>query len=166
MIHNTHFSQVIPCTAIHYVTGTWTNAAGQVAGTLCKHKAANSETAVVSVPVQIPSNSNALQGCKIASIELDYEILIEAMTSVTGAAKKITRGADTAAASVSAPTVTQSLIAGTSAASIDQHKLVVTLSTPVWIDNDEEFLCQFSFEAGANGTIDILSAVVNYTFRA
>jgi hypothetical protein len=165
MIHNTHFSQFIPCTAIHYVTGTWTNAAGQVVGTICKHKSANAETAVVSVPIAIPSNSIALQGSYLITIELDYEILIEAMTSVTAAVKKISRGVDTAVAVVSTPTSSQSLTAGTTAATVDQHKLTVTLTTPAWIDNDEEYLCQVSFEAGANGTIDVLGAMVNFTKR-
>lgn len=164
-MHNTHMSQYIPPTAIHYVTGTWTDAAGQVVDTICKHKAANAETAVVTVPIQIPSNSVALQGCYLRSIELDYEILIEAMTSVTGAVNKITRGADTAVAVVASQTVTQDLTAGTDAADVDQHKLIVTLTTPIWIDNDEEVLAQFSFVAGANGTIDILGAVVNFTER-
>lgn len=164
-MHNTHMAQYIPPTAIHYVTGTWTNAAGQVVGTICKHKAANAETSVVTVPIQIPSNSNTLQGSYLVSVELDYELLVSACTSVTGAINKVTRGADTAVAVVAAQTVTQSLVAATAAATVDQHKLTVTLTTPVWIDNDEEYLAQFSFVAAAGTTIDVLAAVVNFTER-
>jgi hypothetical protein len=166
MIHNTHFSQYIPPTAIHYVTGTWTNAAGQVVGTICKHKAAGAETAVVTVPVQIPSNSIALQGAKLASIELDYELIGAAGVSVTAVLHKIVRGADTAVAVASHPTITQDLAAAVAAVTQDQHKLTVTLSTPVWIDNDDYYLCEFSFECGGVVTVDILAAVVNYTLRA
>ena len=75
------------------------------------------------------------------------------------------RGVDTAVAVASHPTITQSLVAGTTAATQDQHKLVVTLSTPAWIDNDEYYLCEFSFECGGVVTVDILAAVVNYTLR-
>ncbi len=166
MINNTHFTQIIPCTAIHYVTGTWTMAAGAVADTICKHKAANAETAVVSVPVQIPSNSIALQGCKLDSIELDYQLLEAAATSVTAVLHKVVRGIEGAVAVASHPTITQSLTADAGAETEDKHRLKVTLSTPVWIDNDDYYVCEFSFVCGAAVTIDILAAVVNFTYRA
>ena len=164
-MHNTHMSQYIPPLAMHYVTGTWTNAAGQVTGTIAKHKAATAETAVVTVPIQIPSNSIGLQGAKLVSIELDYEILILACTSVTAVLNKVVRGADTAVAVVSTPAITQDLVAAVGAASVEQHKLTVTLTTPAWIDNDEYYLLQVSFIAAATSTIDILGAVVNFTER-
>ena len=166
MLNNTHFAQIIPCTGIHIVTGTWTMAAGAVAGTIARHKAAGAETAVVTVPVQIPSNSIGLQGCKLLSIELDYQLLDAGAVAVTAVLHKITRGIEGAAASASHPTITQSLVAGTTAATENKHKLVVTLSTPEWIDHEAYFLCEFSFECAGVVTIDILSAVVNYTFRA
>ena len=165
MLHNTHMSQVIPCTGIHYVTGTWTMAAGQVAGTIAKHKSDNAETAVVTVPCQIPSNSISLQGAKLASIELDYECIDGAATSVTAVLHKVVRGIEGAVAVASHPTITQDLTAATDAADEDTHKLIVTLSTPVWIDNDDYYLCEFSFVCPGGMTVDILAAVVNYTFR-
>jgi creatinine amidohydrolase/Fe(II)-dependent formamide hydrolase-like protein len=166
MMNNTHFAQWIPPTAIHYVTGTWTDAAGAVTGTIAKHKAATAETVVVTVPVVIPSNSVALQGAKLTSIEVDYELLLAAATSVTAVLHKIVRGADTAVAVASHPAITQDLTAATDAASEDQHRLTVTLTTPVWIDNDDYYLLELSFVCGDTVTVDVLSAVVNYTFRA
>jgi hypothetical protein len=164
-MHNTHMAQYLPPTKLHYVTGTWTDAAGAVTSTIAKHKAANAETSVVTVPIQIPSNSVALQGSYLVSIELDYELLGAAATSVTGAVNKVARGTDTNIAVVTAQTVTQSLVAAVGAATQDQHKLVVTLSTPVWIDNDEYYLAQFSFVCGGVVTVDILAAVINFTER-
>jgi hypothetical protein len=166
MLNNIHFAQIIPCTAIHYVTGTWTMAAGAVAGTIAKHKAAGAETAVVTVPVQIPSNSIGLQGCKLQSIELDYQLIDAAAVGVTAVLHKVARGIEGAAASASHPTITESPAAAAGAETQNKHKLVVTLSTPEWIDNDVYFLCEFSFECAGVVTIDILAAVVNYTFRA
>ena len=43
-VHDTSMSQYIPPTAMHCVTGTWTDAAGAVSGTIARHKAANAET--------------------------------------------------------------------------------------------------------------------------
>ncbi len=165
MIHNTHFAQYIPPTEIHYVTGTWSDAAGVVAGTIVKKKTAGAETGVVTVPVCIPSNSVALQGAKLVSIELDYELIDAVATSVTAVLHKIVRGADTAVAVASHPTITQDLVADAGAATQDQHRLKVTLSTPVWIDDDEYYLCEFSFVCAGVVVVDILAAVVNFTLR-
>jgi hypothetical protein len=56
-VHDTHMSQYIPPTAIHCVTGTWTLAAGQTAGTIVKIKSANAETSVCTIPIMIPAQS-------------------------------------------------------------------------------------------------------------
>jgi len=164
-VHDTHMSQFIPCTALHYVTGTWTQAAGQVADTIAMHKAAGAETAVVNIPVTIPSNSVALKGAKLASVELDYECIGAAATSVTAVVYKITRGADGAVAVAASQTSTQDLTAATDAADQDQHKLTVTITTPFWLDNDVYVLVEVSFICGGVITVDVLGAVANFTLR-
>ena len=63
------------------------------------------------------------------------------------------------------PAITQDLVAATTAASADQHKLTVTLTTPAWIDNDEYYLLKLAFVAAATSTIDLLGAVANFTER-
>ncbi len=68
-VHDTHMSQFIPPTAFHCVTGTWTYTAGTVAGTISKHKATADDTYVVNIPIMIPTNSVALKGAKLASVE-------------------------------------------------------------------------------------------------
>jgi hypothetical protein len=166
MIHNTHFAQYIPPNLMHCVTGTWTDIAGQVTGTIVRHKAAAAETATVNIPIPIPSNSIGLNGCKLASVELDYEILTAACTSVTASIVKVVRGIDTAVAVVSAPAATQDLVAAVGAATVDQHKLTVTLTTPAWIDNDEYYFLKVIFVAATTSLIDLLAAVANFTFRA
>jgi len=166
MIHNTHFAQYIPPEDFHIVTGTWTYVAGQVTGTICAHKAAAAETSTLNVPILIPSNSIALNGCKLVSVELDYEILIAACTSVTASIVKVVRGLDTAVAVVSAPAATQDLVAATTAATVDQHRLTVSLTVPAWIDNDEYYFLKVIFISPGTTTIDLLAAVANFTFRA
>jgi hypothetical protein len=166
MLNNTHMAQIVPCTALHYVTGTWTNAAGGVAGTIVKHKAAGAETAVVTIPVRIPSNSVALQGAKLDSIELDYELTDAAATSVTAILHKVVRGIEGAVAVASHPTISQTPVAAAGAETEDNHKLVVTLTTPAWLDNDDYYLCEVSFVCGGVVEVDIFAAVINYTLRA
>ena len=164
-LHDTHMSQFIPPTAFHYVTGTWTDAAGNVTGTIVKQKAAAAETSVVNIPIPIPSNSVALKGSYLKSIEIDYEILTAAATSITATLNKVTRGADGAVAVVAAVAETQDLAAATDAADVDQHKLTVTVTTPAWIDNDEEYLLELSCVCALTTVLEFLGAVVNYTAR-
>ena len=121
-VHDTHMSQYIPPTAMHCVTGTWTLTAGQQAGTISKHKASNSETTVINIPIMIPSNSVALKGAKLASVDVDYELSGAAATSVTASMNKITRGADGADATVTAVTVTQSLVAAAGAETAERAR--------------------------------------------
>jgi hypothetical protein len=158
-------SQYIPPTAFHCVTGTYTDAAGAVAGTIAKHRAAAASTGVINIPIILPSNSVALKGAYLKSVELDYELLLAGATSVTLSMNKVTRGADGAVAVVTAVPGSQDLAAGVAAATQDQHKITWTLTTPVWIDNDEEFLLVATIVCGGTVTVDLLGAVANFTLK-
>jgi len=166
-IHDTHMSQYIPPTLFHCVTGTWTIAAGQVAGTICKHVAATDEASVITIPILLHSNSSALKGSHLVSIEIDFEILVAACDALAAVVNKVTRGADGAVAVVAAQTFTYD--AGHDTASeridVDQHKMTLTLSTPIWIDNDEYILVEITADKAATTTMDMLGAVANYTLR-
>ena len=164
-VHDTAMSQFVPPTVMHVVTGTYTNAAGAVAGTIALHRAAAASTGVINIPIILPSNSVAMKGAYLKSVEVDYECLLAAATSVTFTMNKVTRGADGAVAVVSAVTVTQDLTAATDAADQDQHKCTVTVTTPAWIDNDEYYLLVMTAICGGTVTLDILGAVINYTLR-
>ena len=164
-VHDTSMSQFIPPNACHYNTGTWTQVAGQVAGTIVMHKGATAETTKVTIPILVPSNSVGLKGSLLKSIEVDYEVLVADCTSITATLNKVTRGADLAVAVVAAVTQTQSPTAALSKV-VDQHKLVVTITTPAWVANTEYYLLELSCVAAATTQIDILGAVANYTSRA
>jgi hypothetical protein len=164
-VHDTAMSQYIPPTAMHCVTGTWTDAAGAVSGTIAKNRAAAASTSTINIPLILPSNSVALKGALLASVELDYEITVEVMTSITLSIVKVVRGIDTAVAVVSAPAGAQTLTPATTAASVDQHKDKFTLTTPVYIDNDEYYFLKVVAVCGTNGVLQLLAAVANFTLR-
>jgi len=164
-VHDTNMSQFIPPNAMHAATGTFTYIAGQVAGTIALHRAAANETTKFTIPILIPSNSSALKGSMLNSVEVDYEILVAEPTSITWTLNKVTRGAEGAVAVVAAVTKTNT-VADAAAKTVDQHRQVVTLTTPAYIDNDEYYLLEMAIAAGAGGnTTDILGAVANFTAR-
>ena len=167
-LNDTHVSIAIPPTLFHCVTGTWTVAAGQVADTIVKKVDDANQTSTVNIPVVIPSNASADKGCLLKSIEIDYEIVAEALEEVTAVFNKVTRGAEGAAASVAAQTFTYDADNDDASDRITegQHKLVLTLATPVWVDNDVYFLIELTVnQAGDGGLIELLGAVANVTLR-
>ena len=164
-VHDTSMYQYIPPTAWSYVTGTFTNVAGDVAGTIAINRAAANETSVITIPIILPSNSVAQKGAYLESIDVDYEVKGAEPTSLTWTLNKITRGADTAVAVVAAITKTNT-IADAAAKTVDQHKQTITITTPAWIDDNEYYLLELSLVAGAGGgTEKFLAAVAHYTLR-
>lgn len=164
--HDTAMSQFIPPNAMHFVTGTYTDEAGQTAGTICKHRAAAATTGVINIPIMLPSNSRYRKGSKLKSVEIEYEITDAVATSITATMNKVTRGIDTAVAVVVDVPVTQDLVAAVGSSHVDTHRLTVTVTTPVWIDNDEYFLLVLTCVCPAVCELDIQGAFANFTFRA
>jgi hypothetical protein len=162
-VNDTAMSLFIPPTLFHCVTGTWTQTAGTVSGTISAHKAAAAETAVINIPIHIPQNSVALKGAYLKSVEIDYEITTVAATSITASMNKMTRGADTVGLTSTAVTVTQDLTAATTAASAAKHKLKVTLTTPVFLLNTEEALLVITAICALTTVLDMEGAVANFT---
>ena len=164
-VHDTAMSQYIPPTLFHCATGTWTWVAGTVTDTIAKHKAAGDETAIINIPIIIPSNSVAGKGALLKSIEVDYKITTDSPTSITPLVNLITRGIEGAVATVAAQAFTQSPTLAASK-TVEKHKLVITITTPFWIDNDQFVLLELTL-VSANGAVwDILAAVANFTLRA
>jgi hypothetical protein len=158
-------STYIPPSAVHGSTGTFSQAAGAVTGTIAFHRAAANQTSLMTIPIMLPSNSVANKGALLKSIEVDYEILVAEPTSITWTLNKVTRGVEGAVAVVAAVTKSNT-VADAAAKTVDQHKQVITLTTPAWIDNDEYYLLEMAMAAGAGGnTTDILGAVANWTLR-
>jgi hypothetical protein len=157
-------SQFIPPSLFHFSTATITYVAGQVAGTIVAHRAAGAQTSLVTIPIVIPSNSVALKGSLLKSIEIDYELQATEPTSITFTINKVTRGADTAVAVVAAQAFTAA-IAAAGAKTVDQHKQVLTITTPFWVLNTEYVLVEMSMVCPTGGTAQFLGAVANFTER-
>lgn len=165
-VHDTHMQKFIPPTMFHAVTGTWANAAGNVAHTIVLQKTAGAETATVTIPLAVMGNSSDEKGSKIASVEIDYEILAAVATSITATVWKIARGADGAVAVATQVTATQDLTAATDAADVDQHCLTVSITTPEYIDDDDYWFVELACVCGASTVLEFLGAQVNFTLRA
>jgi len=166
-VHDTGMAQYIPPTLWHNVTGTWTHAAGAVTDTIAVVNGAADATTTTNIPIMVPSNSVAQKGAYLVSVEIDYEVTVAACDAVTAVFNVVTRGADGAAATVAAQTFTYD--AGHDTAperiDVDQHRMTLTLTTPVWLDNDQYALVELTFDRAATTVVHELAAVANYTLR-
>jgi len=163
-VHDTAMAQFISPTLFHLVTGTWTQTAGAVAGTIAMNKAAGAQTSIITIPIKLMSNAVAGKGSYLKSIEIDYELTVADLTSLTPVVNLVTRGADLAVAVVAAQAFTQSPTLALSVV-VDQHKLILTLTTPIWILNTQYVLVQLTAVAPATTVIQLLGAVANFTAR-
>lgn len=167
-VHDTQMSQYIPPTLCHFVTGTWTDAAGSIAGTICKSKAAADNTAVVTIPIMIPSNAASYKGCKLVSVDVWWEVLTAAMDAVTAVINKAVlpaTGADFAAVSAQAFSYDTGHDTAGERLTLDEHKMTLTLTTPIWLDNDDIILVEITFDAALTSALTFFGARANYTFR-
>jgi hypothetical protein len=46
------------------------------------------------------------------------------------------------------------------------HRVTVTLSTPVWVDNDNAYWLYMLVDGSATGVFDLYGAIANFTFKA
>ncbi len=164
-VHDTAFSQFIPPTMLFGDTAAWAIAAGQVANSKVYGCDATDETANLYVPVLLPSNSVAGKGAYLKSIEIIYEIVTAACDSVTAVIHKTVVAVEGTGVTVTQPAFSQSPTAANSKTA-DQHRLVLTLTTPVWVDNDDAYHVAIAFDKAATSTVEVLGAIANFTLRA
>ena len=167
-VHDTRMSQFFPPSAAHYVTGTWTDVAGAVAGTIAKSKTAADNTATVTIPIMLPQNSAGLKGSYIKSVDVYWEVLTAAMDAVTAVINKAVLPANTVAfAAVVAQTFTYDTGHDTAAErlTLDQHSMKLTLDTPFWLDDDDLLLVQMTFDNALTSALTFFGARANYTLR-
>jgi hypothetical protein len=171
-VHDTAMSYWISPNMCSYVTGTWTDVAGAVTGTITKAKATTDETGVIYIPVSaaVPSNAVALKGSLLKSIDTYWAITAAALDAA-GATALIDRfvlPANNAAfpALVAIP-FTYDVGNDTAAESddLDEHTMTLTVTTPFWLDNDDLVQVRLTLDAATTSVIKFHGARINTTLR-
>jgi len=166
-VHDTAMSQFVPPNQIGVSAGTWTLAVAS--NVWSNDRTAGDASFTAYIPIPIPSNSVALKGCKLVSVEFMYAI----STAAADAFATFALYKDTFA--VSGTLNTSAVVAGvtvdtahdTSAEryAVNEHRAVITLDTPVFIDNDEHYHVEAVVDCAATTVFKIFGAIVNYTLR-
>ena len=167
-VHDTAMSQFIPPTAFGHSAGTWTLTVASNVWSLNRTAADASFT--VYMPIPIPSNSVAFKGAKLLSVEFLYQIATAAADDFAVATAllyldtlAVTGTLNTAAA----VTTTKDTGHDTDAEclAVDEHRMKLTVTTPLWIDNDQAYHAEFVVDAAATTVFKIFGGIANYTLR-
>ena len=169
-VHDTAMGQFFPPSHLHYVTGTWSDAAGAVAGTIVKAKSAADQTSTINIPITLLQNSVAQKGSYLRSIDIWWNTTVAALDAA-GATAVINRfvlpanGAAFPAAVTHAFTYDTGNDTAAETDDLDEHKMTLTLTTPVWLDDDDLVTVALTMDAAATSVIAIHGARANFTLR-
>ena len=167
-LHDTAMSQAIHPNECMFSAGTWTHVETGVADIWGMQRAAANATFNVRVPIKLPSNSVALKGAKLVSIDIFWDVATEAMDALAATIYQTifpATGADFAAATSHAFSYDSGHDGAAERNTADEHTMTLTLTTPVWIDNDDMWFVELGVDGGANGVFTFLGARINYTLR-
>lgn len=165
-VHDTAMSQFFGPEDVQQSAGTWT--ATVASNVWSTNRTAADATWVTKIPIKIPQNSVALKGAKLASIDIWFKIGTAALDSLAATIYKATLPADGAAfGTPDTPTFTYDT--GHDAAAeridVDEHKMTLTITTPFWVDEDDEIYVELAGDAAATSVFIYYGARANFTLR-
>jgi hypothetical protein len=166
-VHDTSMSQYIFPGDVSKTAGTWTPAIAS--SVVSDNRTAAAAAFTLLVPIKLPGNGSGLKGAYLKSIDLFYSIATAEPTDfATVALNKAALPAATGNALTGA-TAAITLDGGHDTAAkrktVGDHKLTVTLSTPVWIDEDETYILSILVDAAATTVFKLFGARASYTLR-
>ena len=165
-VNDTGFSKFTPPEMCTGTTGTFAMAVASNVWSL--NKTAGDNTSVIKIPLLLPSSSVDRQGAQLASVDIWWDCSVGANDAVSAALYKLTLPATTVAPTAASVATSYDTAHDTAAErlTLAQHKMTLTLTTPEWVDDDENFYVELTIDAAANSVDKLFGARANYVFRA
>jgi hypothetical protein len=164
-VHDTHMSQFLPFSLFSHSAGTWT--ATVASNVWYARRTAADASSTTRIPLLLPSNSSGNKGAYLTSVDVFYRVVTAGLDALQADLYKMTVGADGALQTVAA--VTTAYDSGHDSAAeridVDEHALTLSLTTPVWVDNDEELFVEVVADNAATSLLDFFGARANFTLR-
>lgn len=167
---DTQMSQFIPPAACGKTAGTWTPTIGT--NLPCEVRGAAAAQAGIMIPIIIPSNAAGLKGARLKSIDVFYKVLTAALTDfATVELEKVNLPVPAAATGTAftgaAVTITQDAYHNTAALrkAVGDHTMTVTLTTPVWLDDNDEYVLYLYLDCATTSVVTLYGARANFDLR-
>ena len=172
-VNDTAMALFIPPTAFGFSAGTWTLTVAS--NVWSQDRTAADASFTIFMPIPIPSNAVALKGAQLLSVELMYAISGAAADDFPAATALIYLDTLQAVAASGSGTInTAAAVASTKDAghdtdaellAQDEHRMKLTVTTPLWVDNDQAYHAEFVVDGGAATVVKIFGGIANYKLR-
>lgn len=164
-VHDTSMSALTNVAKITATVGTWAMTVAAHIWTL--NKSAAADTSVLKVPLELPGNAAALKGAYLKTIDIYW---INATANLTDMSVEVYQSTFPAQAG----TLATALLASSYDSAHDtaakrytqaQHKMTITLTTPIWVSNTNEVYIELTCNAAATSAVKLQGVAANYTLR-
>jgi hypothetical protein len=164
-VNDTHMSAFTAPEEMTATVGTFTMTVASNIWTLNKTAADN--TSVVKIPLKLPANSVALKGAYLESVDIWWDCGTAANDAVSAAIFKSTLPANGSALATASVTFSYDTGHDTAAErlTLASHKMTLTITTPFWVDEDNEVYVELTIDAAAGSVDKLQGARANYTLR-
>ena len=167
-VNDTKFAQFISPFAYGKSAGTWTPTIGS--NVVKDVRTAHDSSFTMLIPITIPSNGSPLKGSRLKSVEIFYAIATNAADDfATVAMDLVTLGVDDTAAAGAAVVHTIDAPHDTAAERLavdTDHVMTLTLTTPIWIDDNQIVWVSCIVDCHANTVFTNFGTVANFDLRA
>jgi len=166
-LYDTGFAQFIPTGAVLTSGGTYSNTILS-GGLVYRQRTAADAAFTIAMPVAIPSNNGIRKGCLLKSVEFLYQISTAELDAITPVELyKIAFAADgTPTATDIGITLNADALSSALRKTVAYHRIVATLNTPVWVDNDATYNLRIDLDGSATGVFRIFGGIANFTLSA
>lgn len=164
--HDTNMSQWIFANEAKITAGTWTPTLAS--NVLSEVRTANDSAFTAYVPIKIPSNSKALKGAMLKTIDVYYKIGTAAADDfATVELERMTAPINTVIPTGAAVTITVDALHDTAAEryAVAEHKMTITITTPTWTDDDQYYVLTLIVDNAATTVFTLYGVRANYTLR-
>jgi hypothetical protein len=164
-VHDTAMSIDTPLQNVIATVGTWTMVVASNLWTYNHTAAAN--ISILKVPLVLPKNSVAGKGAKLVSVDIWWSNATADLTDNSAILYKATLPiqAGTLAAAVVTTTYDSGHDTAAKRYTQAQHKMTLTVTTPAWVDDDEEYFIEITNNAAASSVVKLQAIRANYTLR-
>ena len=165
-VHDEHMSEFIHPGDFEIAVGTW--AVVESSNIVSNDHTDADEAITALIPIRMPSNSVALKGAKLTSIDVGYLIGTAAADDfATVELEKVTVGADNVAAAGEAITATEDSAHDSAAKrkAVDDHTMTITITTPEFLDDGDCYWLKLVIDCAATTVLKFFGAVAHYTLR-
>lgn len=161
-----NFQIVVPFTKYAHSAGAWTQS---VASNVWYNRRTAADAGATSyIPLcDVPQRDGATKGAKLTSVDVHFRISSAAIDAMEAHLYKATMGADGSLLTVAEVTTTYDTGHDAAAERIDadEHKMTLTPSSPVYLEDNEMLFVEVVWDGSAAGVIDEFYTVGNWTLR-